>query len=104
MRGSNNIMTTNNYYTYILCSKPFGTLYTGVTNDIIRRVYEHKHKMANGFTSKYNVDSLAYYEIHESIENAIIREKRIKHWPRSFKINLITQNNPTWKDLYDDLF
>lgn len=94
----------NSYYVYILCSKTFGTLYTGVTNNIIRRTYEHKNKTASLFTARYNVNRLAYYEIHESIEAAIIREKRIKRWPRSFKINLINQSNQQWKDLYYDLF
>ena len=91
------------YFVYILCSKPFGTLYIGVTNDLIRRVYEHKNKLADGFTKKYGVDRLAYYEIHQSIETAIVREKQIKHWPRIFRINLITKDNPDWKDLYDSL-
>lgn len=91
------------YFVYILCSKPFGTLYTGVTNDLIRRIYEHKNKLIEGFTKKYNVSRLVYYELHQSIEAAIIREKQIKHWPRAFRINLITQDNPMWEDLYDKL-
>ena len=97
-------MKTHAYFVYLLCSKPFGTLYTGVTNDLIRRVYEHKNKLANGFTKKYGVDRLVYYEIHQSIEAAIEREKQIKHWPREFRVNLITKDNPEWKDLYDGLF
>ncbi len=97
-------MKTNCYFVYILCSKPFGTLYTGVTNDLIRRVYEHKSKIADGFTKKYGVDRLAYYEAYHSIETAMMREKQIKHWPRSFRIHLITNSNPDWKDLYEELF
>ena len=107
MRRSSGIyssMETRNYFVYILCSKSHGTLYTGVTNDIVRRVYEHKNKIADGFTKRYNVTCLAYYEIHQSIKSAIVREKQIKHWPRSFRINLITSMNPDWKDLYDELF
>lgn len=97
-------MATGNYYVYILCSKPFGTLYTGVTNDIIRRVYEHKNKLADGFTKKYGVDQLVYYEAHQAIDVAIEREKQIKHWPRSFRVDLIIKDNSNWKDLYDELF
>jgi len=96
-------MNDRYYFVYILCSKPFGTLYTGVTNDVIRRVYEHKNKLADGFTKKYSIDRLVYYEIHQSAEAAITREKQIKHWPRSFRINLIEKMNPTWKDLYKEL-
>lgn len=93
----------NNYYVYILCSKPLGTLYTGVTNDLVRRIYEHKNKLVDGFTKKYGVDRLVYYESHQSIESAIVREKQIKHWPRAFRVDLIMKDNPDWKDLYDKL-
>ena len=98
------LMESRNYFVYILCSKPLGVLYTGVTNNIVRRVYEHKNKLADGFTKKYNITRLVYYEIHHSIESAIIREKQIKHWPRSFRVNLITEMNPDWKDLYDEIY
>ena len=91
------------YYVYILFSKPNGTLYIGVTNDILRRMYEHKNKLSKGFTAKYNVDRLGYYEIYENIEQAITREKSLKGSSRQKKINLILSKNPYWIDLYDEL-
>lgn len=90
-------------YVYIMASKPNGTLYTGVTSDLIKRVYEHKNKMIKGFTSKYDVHTLVYYECADSIETAISREKRIKKYPRQWKINLIQGMNPVWRDLYDEI-
>ena len=92
------------YYVYILASKRNGTLYTGVTNNLIRRVYEHKNDVVPGFTSRYGVHSLVYFEQGNSILDAIQREKRIKKWKRVWKIELIEKQNPEWKDLYDDLF
>jgi putative endonuclease len=83
--------------------KKNGTLYVGVTNDIIRRVYEHKNDLIEGFTKKYNVHSLVYFEIHQEIFNAIQREKSIKKWNRAWKIELIEKNNIEWKDLYNNL-
>ena len=91
------------FYVYILCSKENGTLYTGVTSNLIKRVYEHKNNMAEGFTKKYDVHRLACYEVHESAESAITREKQIKKWERSWKIELIQGQNPEWKDLYEDI-
>jgi putative endonuclease len=91
------------YYVYILCSKKNGTLYTGVTNNIIRRIYEHRNKLVEGFTKKYSIDKLVYYELHESVESAILREKQIKHWKRSLRIELIVSFNPNWQDLYIDI-
>ena len=91
------------YYVYILASKKNGTLYTGVTNDLVRRVYEHKHNMIEGFTKKYKVHHLVYFEIAEDISSAIHREKCIKRWKRIWKIELIEKSNPLWKDLYYDL-
>lgn len=91
-------------YVYILASKRNGTLYTGVTTDLIRRVYQHKSKEIQGFTSKYNVDQLVYYEIIDDVRNAIIREKRIKKWNRVWKLKLIEDMNPCWKDLYESLY
>ncbi len=88
------------YYVYILASKKKGTLYTGVTNNLIRRVYEHKHKIIKGFTKKYGVDKLVYFEQTEDINAAIQREKQIKKWFRKWKIELIEDMNPEWKDLY----
>ena len=91
------------YYVYILASQRNGTLYIGVTNDLIRRIYQHKNKIADGFTKKYNVDKLVYYETTENIESAILREKQLKNWHRSWKINLIQSKNPEWRDLYEDI-
>ncbi len=91
------------YYVYIMASKRNGTLYIGVTNDIVRRVYEHKNNLINGFTSKYGVHRLVYYEQFEEIELAIQREKRLKKWNRKWKLELIEKENPDWKDLYEYL-
>ena len=92
-----------NYYIYILASSRNGTLYVGVTNDLIRRVYEHKNHLVKGFTSKYDVTKLVYYEITNDIKLAIDREKNIKAWKRVWKIRLIEENNPDWKDLHESL-
>jgi putative endonuclease len=92
-----------NYYVYILANRKNGTLYTGISSDLIKRVFEHKNKFVEGFTKKYQVDKLVYYEIHDDPENAIIREKRIKKWNRQWKINLIKKDNPQWTDLYNTL-
>jgi putative endonuclease len=89
----------NSYYVYILASKRNGTLYTGITNNLPRRLYEHKRKSIEGFTKKYNVRILVYYEKHDSPETAITREKQIKKWNRQWKINLIEKDNPNWVDL-----
>lgn len=91
------------YYVYILAGKKNGTLYTGVTNNLLRRVYEHKHKMVDGFTKKYGIDKLVYYITTDSIEWAIQREKQIKAWKRQWKIRIIEELNPEWKDLYYEL-
>ena len=91
------------YYIYILASKRNGTLYIGVTNDLKRRIHEHKEKINKGFTSKYNVDRLVYYEIFESIGDAIYREKQLKKWKRNWKIQTIEDFNPCWSDLYDNI-
>ena len=90
-------------YIYILFNKRNGTLYTGVTSDLVKRIYEHKNKLADGFTKKYNVDKLGYYEVFEDIEEAIKREKQIKGGSRLDKIKLIESINPEWKDLYDTI-
>ncbi len=92
-----------NYYVYILASKRNGTLYIGVTNDLIRRVYEHKNNIIKGFTEKYEVHNLVHYEIANDINAAITREKRLKKWKRQWKIELIEKDNPDWRDLYYDL-
>ena len=91
------------YYVYIMTS-PSGTLYTGMTNNLQRRVYEHKHKLIEGFTKKYNVTRLVYYEQYREVRDAIAREKQIKGWRRSKKIDLIETLNPTWQDLSADWY
>jgi putative endonuclease len=91
------------YYVYILTNKNNRVLYTGVTNDLKKRVYEHKEKFVNGFTKKYNVSKLVYYEILEDPENAIFREKKIKAGSRQKKIDLINGMNKEWADLYREL-
>ena len=87
-------------YIYILFNKKNGTLYVGVTSDLIKRIYEHKNKIIDGFTKKYAIDKLGYYEIYEDIESAILREKQIKSGSRKKKIELIETMNPDWNDLY----
>ena len=91
------------YYVYIMTNKSNKVLYTGITNDLKRRVYEHKEKFVSGFTGKYNVTKLVYYEILEDPENAILREKQIKAGSRQKKIDLIKGFNKEWNDLYDGL-
>jgi putative endonuclease len=92
------------YFVYILTNKRNTVLYTGVTNDLMRRVYEHREKEVPGFTKKYNVYKLVYYEIADSIESAILREKQIKGGSRQKKLDLIVGMNPQWRDLYEDLW
>ena len=91
------------YYIYLLTNQRVNVLYTGVTNNLIRRVYEHKNKMVDGFTKQYNVDRLVYYEAYSEIYDAITREKQIKKWSRKKKNDLINQMNPQWEDLYETL-
>ena len=91
------------YYVYLLASKLHGTLYVGVSSDLDRRVSEHKNKLAPGFTKRYGVDRLVWFEVHDLIEVAIRREKQIKEWKREWKINLIERDNPCWIDLYHGL-
>ncbi|MDX2143430.1 MAG: GIY-YIG nuclease family protein [Rhodospirillaceae bacterium] len=91
------------YYVYILASRHNGTLYIGVTNELVRRVFEHRQGAVPGFTKKYAVKTLVYFERFDDVEKAIQREKTMKFWPRQWKINKIAENNPTWRDLYDGL-
>ena len=91
-------------YIYILFNRKNGTLYVGVTSDLIKRIYQHKNKLIEGFTKKYGVDKLGYYEICNDIESAISREKQIKAGSRKKKIDLIEKINPNWDDLYYNLF
>jgi putative endonuclease len=92
-----------NYYVYILASQRNGTLYIGVTSNLAKRIYEHKHRLIRGFTKKYNVDRLVHYETTKDVESAILREKRLKNWKRQWKIELIEQKNPNWNDLYYEI-
>ena len=90
-------------WVYILASKPYGTLYTGVTNSLSRRIYEHREGITKGFTTKYQVHRLVWYEEYPTMPAAIHREKRLKKWKRFWKIALITELNPDWDDLYETL-
>jgi len=90
-------------YIYFLASKKNGTLYTGVTSDLIRRVYQHKDKSIDGFSKQYDVDRLVYFEQHQTMRDAIQREKNIKHWSRQWKLELIEKSNPEWRDLYEEI-
>jgi putative endonuclease len=90
---------TNHYHVYILASQPNGTLYIGVTNNLERRIYEHKNKVIKGFTAEYNITSLVYYEETSDVTAAIVREKQLKKWNRKWKLELIEKTNPQWKDL-----
>jgi putative endonuclease len=87
------------FYVYMLASKPYGTLYTGATSDLARRVWEHKHKVVPGFTKRYGVDQLVWFEAHQSRDAALRREKQIKEWKRNWKVNLIERDNRHWRDL-----
>jgi len=91
------------YAVYIMASAKNGTLYIGITNNIVRRVFEHKEGLIDGFTKKYNVHRLVYVETHDDVGIAIQREKRLKEWQRAWKINLIESQNPDWNDLYETL-
>ena len=88
---------------YMLASKERGTLYIGVTSNLPKRIWEHKNGVVEGFTEKYEVHNLVWYEPHETAESAIMREKQMKEWKRQWKINLIEENNPHWEDLYDSI-
>jgi putative endonuclease len=92
------------YYVYILASRRNGTLYVGVTNDLLRRVYEHKSDLVDGFTKRYGVHLLVYHENTGDVASAIQREKQIKKWNRAWKIKMIERMNPDWKDLYNEIF
>lgn len=91
------------YYIYIMCDKPRWTTYIGVTNDLVRRVYEHKEGITGGFTRKYNLRTLVYYEVYEEIEESIKREKQLKNWKRQWKLDMVDKINPEWKDLWLDI-
>jgi len=88
---------------YLLTSKPGGVIYLGVTSDIIKRVWQHKSDFVDGFSKKYHVHVLVWFEPHQSMESAILREKRIKKWRRAWKVELIEEDNPGWRDLYGEI-
>ena len=90
-------------YVYILARAPNGTLYVGVTGDLVRRIYEHRNGLVPGFTKRYSIKRLVYFEQYEDIQTAIQREKNIKHWSRAWKVGLILAGNPEWNDLYDTI-
>jgi len=92
------------YYLYIMASKKDGVLYIGVTSDIIKRVFEHKNGVIeDSFTDKYFVKRLVFFEVHDDVEEAILKEKRIKKWNREWKVNLIEKDNPNWEDMYEKI-
>jgi putative endonuclease len=97
-------MPPKQYCVYILASGRNGTLYVGVTNSLQRRLYEHKNDIIEGFTKKYGVKTLVWFEIHDDIEQAIMREKQIKKWNRKWKLELIEKANPEWRDIGDDIY
>ena len=101
--GIHNPCAAKMYYVYILANRKHGTLYVGVTNDLIRRLYEHKTEVVRGFASRYRVHLLVWFEVYDDITNAITREKELKKWRREWKINLIENSNPEWADLYPSL-
>ena len=88
---------------YILASRPKGTLYIGVTSNLVQRVWQHKDDLVEGFSKRYGIHRLVWYEVHESMESAIGREKAIKKWRRAWKVELIEKGNPYWRDLYDEV-
>ncbi|GAA0649559.1 GIY-YIG nuclease family protein [Brevundimonas lenta] len=94
---------TQRFYVYLLASGPCGWLYVGVTNDLVRRVAEHKEGLVPGYTAERGIDRLVWYETHRYIDQAILREKRIKRWLREWKFALVEENNPRWADLYGEL-
>lgn len=91
------------FYVYILAKARNSTFYVGVTSDLAKRVWQHRNGVADGFTQKYGIKTLVYYEVFSDPENAILREKRLKKWNRTWKMRLIEKMNPEWKDLYDDI-
>ena len=91
------------YWVYILTNQPRSTLYVGVTNDLVRRVHEHRESLVPGFTKRYGLKMIVHFERYDSPQAAIQREKNIKHWPRQWKLNLVASGNPQWRDLYKDI-
>ncbi|MFA5777355.1 MAG: GIY-YIG nuclease family protein [Parcubacteria group bacterium] len=96
-------MNTKFYFVYMLASKRNGTLYIGVTSNLPKRVWEHKNNLVGGFTKKYNIHNLVYFEQTENVQSALLQEKQLKKWKRDWKIELIEKDNPEWKDLYEKI-
>lgn len=96
-------MNEKKFYVYIMAKARNSTFYVGVTSNLAKRVYEHKNNSTDGFTQKYDIKTLVYYEIHDTAETAILREKRLKKWNRIWKMRLIENMNPEWNDLYDSI-
>ena len=96
-------MVERSFYVYMLTNKPFGTLYIGVTNDLMRRIYDHRTGIGSSFTRKYKLNKLVYYELFDDPANAIQREKTLKRWPREWKLSAINNFNPDWSDLFETL-
>lgn len=94
---------TRYYYVYMMTNRKDGTLYIGVTSDLVRRVFEHREGAITGFTKRYNLTRLVYFEAFDDPENAILREKRMKKWERKWKVELIERDNPDWRDLYPEI-
>lgn len=94
------MLSMKNSYVYIVTNKKNGTLYVGVTTNLVQRIYQHKSSVVDSFTSKYKLNNLVYYEVHENLHSAIIREKSMKRWLRKWKIAIIEKNNKNWQDLY----
>ena len=101
--GSRELFMDKQPYVYILASRKNGTLYVGVTSNLIKRVWEHKHDFIEGFTKRYQVHQLVWYEKHETLESAIRREKAIKEWKRKWKLEMIEKTNPKWEDVYNEI-
>ena len=95
--------TQKEFYVYILATARNGTLYVGVTSALAQRIWQHKNDQADGFTKKYHVHTLVWFEKHENAESAITREKQIKEWKRKWKLELVEKSNPTWRDLYEEI-
>ncbi|HWK94701.1 MAG TPA: GIY-YIG nuclease family protein [Pseudolabrys sp.] len=91
------------FFVYILASRPGGAIYVGVTSDLVRRVYEHRQGFVAGHTKRYNIHQLVHFEEYAAAQDALQREKNIKHWPRVYKTRLISEANPTWRDLYEEI-
>jgi putative endonuclease len=91
------------YYVYIMTNKAYGTLYVGITNDLVRRTWEHRNSLIDGFTKEHELHDLVWFEVHDDVEEAIRREKLIKKWHRDWKVNLVQAGNPGWRDLFEEI-